>query len=111
VVKEGAFIGARFWPFVFIKLVLFFHQYERKFFVAKIPDAEFETNFYHWCSFNPSGEFMAKQSTATQTPQQQQQQLNHHGNQLNTNKGTPGNNRVNSQATGNRGKQLNPNRH
>lgn len=46
---------------------------------------------------------MAKQNNTTKT------NLNHHANQLNTNKGTIGTNKVNAKVQGNRGKQLNPN--
>ena len=42
-------------------------------------------------------------------PQQNQRQADHHANQLNPNKGTPGTNPANAQVHGNRGKQLNPN--
>ncbi len=48
---------------------------------------------------------MAKQSKSPMT----QQQRDHHSNQLNPNKGTPGTNPANAQVHGNRGKQLNPN--
>lgn len=35
--------------------------------------------------------------------------LNHHANQLNSNKGTIGTNKANAKVHGNRGKQINPN--
>ena len=34
---------------------------------------------------------------------------NHRANQLNSNKGTSGNNKANAKSNGNRGKQMNPN--
>lgn len=48
---------------------------------------------------------MSKQPKAPPT----QQQLDHHADALNKNKGTSGTNPVNAKAQGNRGKQLNPN--
>lgn len=47
---------------------------------------------------------MAKQNNTAKTNQ------NHHGNQLNPNRGTSGSNPDNAQVHGNRGAQLNPNK-
>lgn len=53
---------------------------------------------------------MAKQNPKQSTQQSlTQQQLNHHADALNPNKGTSGTNPINAKVHGNRGKQLNPN--
>jgi hypothetical protein len=49
-------------------------------------------------------------SKSKQSSTMNQQQRNHHANQLNSNSGTKGTNRANAMVHGNRGGQLNPNR-
>jgi hypothetical protein len=56
----------------------------------------------------PSQSTEADMSQSTTKPRQQ---LNHHANILNDNKGTSGTNIVNAKMHGNRGKLMNPNQH